>query len=493
MYQPREKVFWFAVISHIAILILQCFFNALCPDHNADAFRTPIDPDEKVSVLDEILSFFLSGLTRWDAQYFIHITKYGYTYENTLAFFPLLPMLMRVAAGMLKHVLFLFSYTSIVVIVGIVINFICFVKSSVILYDLTNVIFKDTRIAYRAAIFFCINPARIFFASIYTEALFAYMTFHCMLASFVGNPCVFLSLSLSTLVRSNGLVNLGFALFAWFKDFLVNTLPNFMREQKYYHENKRIILFNLRHIFISLSQIFMTLTLSIVPYYLLQVYNYTKFCTQGMANSSIYPEHIKQHALDYNFLLPGYRNFSWCESSIPTSYAYVQNTYWNVGFLKYYKVKQIPNFLLALPVLYFTIEGICDYFREHKSKLFTLEFFTCESRKEKNIVKYPIEMFVFVIHGAFLTAVCVFFLHIQISTRFLCSASPLLYWFCAIQTLTRCKKDVLYEKEENTYSKWKVFFITQKDYNLREKVIYAYFLGYIVVGCFMHSNFLPWT
>ena len=42
----------------------------------------------------------------------------------------------------------------------------------------------------------------------------------------------------------------------------------------------------------------------------------------------------------------------WCRASFPNIYAFVQREYWNVGFLRYWEIKQIiTNFVLALPAL----------------------------------------------------------------------------------------------------------------------------------------------
>lgn len=498
MYKPREKVFWFSIVSRTLIILLQLIFNTLCPDHKADAFQSPEDSDEKHSFLDIVVKFLFRGLTRWDAQYYIHIAKYGYTYENTLAFFPLFPNSIKYLALMFNIGFPFLNFTNSVVIVGIVLNFICFVKASLILYDLSEKVFKNTKIAYRTAILFCVNPASVFFTALYSESMFVYLTFYSMRESINNNPLIFLPLALSSLVRSNGLVNFGFPGFTWLKNFLVNSVPNYVSENRYYHASVYSLIFNLRHIFISLLQGIFQISLCFFPYYVYQIYIHSIFCNVEF-NANAIPLQVQKFANENNLLLPGKGELPWCNYSIPTAYSYVQKKYWNVGFLKYYQLKQIPNFILAFPVLYLFIKCIVEFFKQHKSKFLTLEFLTgVDKIKRSNDEKYPLDMFAFAVHGLFLTLVCILFVHIQVSTRLLCSASPLLYWYCALITLEEEKfskeiKQIEYEQNENLFSKWKVYFLTKKHYSYTEKLIYGYFLGYFVVGCFMFSNFLPWT
>lgn len=42
----------------------------------------------------------------------------------------------------------------------------------------------------------------------------------------------------------------------------------------------------------------------------------------------------------------------WCSRTVPSIYLYVQDKYWNVGFLRYWTAGNIPLFLLAAPILY---------------------------------------------------------------------------------------------------------------------------------------------
>ncbi|KAI5294984.1 ER membrane glycoprotein subunit of the GPI transamidase complex-like protein, partial [Ascosphaera atra] len=41
----------------------------------------------------------------------------------------------------------------------------------------------------------------------------------------------------------------------------------------------------------------------------------------------------------------------WCGAAVPTIYGFVQKNYWDVGFLRYWKLSNLPLFLLAAPML----------------------------------------------------------------------------------------------------------------------------------------------
>lgn len=491
MYDPRRKVFWFAIISRITILILQFVFNLMCPDHHADAFRSPVADSETVTFCDDIATFLFNGLVRWDGEYFVHIAKYGYVYENTLAFYPLYPMLIRIIAVLIRKIFFLLNTHSSIVIAAVLINSICFVKSAVILYDLTKTVFKKTSIAYKSAIFYCINPASIFFSAIYSESLFAYLTYYSMLGSIRLDPYISFPIGLSILARSNGMVNIGFPIYFGFKKLC----DSFLKQYKNF-SLKTLSQFILKvSTFQSFCLMCNTIIISIIPFILLQIYNYILFCIPH-SNQEFIPEHIVNYATMHNLVLPGDNKTDWCYNKIPMTYTYIQKKYWNVGLFNYYEMKQIPNFILAFPILYVMIKCIREYFSEHKKYSYTLGFIEdVKDKKSIELKKYPTEMFPFIIHGLFLTIFCILFVHIQVSTRLICSASPLMYWYCALTISSEicCNNDIAYENEENVFSKWKVFFFTQKKYNLKDKLIISYFLGYTILGCFMFSNFLPWT
>lgn len=490
MYTPREKVLWFAIVSRITVFVLQIIFNALIPDHRADAFKRILDPAEKISPCDRVVYFLFNGFTRWDGEYFLHVAKYGYTYENTLAFYPLYPAMIRIIAAILLKVFYMLNIQSAMIIAATCINFVCFVKSAVVLYDLTEHVFEDTVTAYKAAILYCINPASVFFSAVYSESIFAYLTFYTMLGSVKCTPMIYLPLALSIVARSNGIVNIGFPIYFGLKSLYNTASKGTVKHQR----NVLSILWQilklttLKNYFTILS----TLIISISPLLLLQVYNYVKFCISTL-DKSLLPTHVSQYAIENGLVLPGAKSSVWCNASLPLAYSYVQMIYWNVGFLRYYQFKQIPNFILAFPVLYIMFRCIIEFFFEYNDELYLFGLADSKAKRENTRAKkYPLNMFAFVAHGLFLAMSCLFFVHIQVSTRLLASASPLIYWYCSL-IMSHKYVDLQYESRENACSKWKVFFLSQERYTLQDKFVLCYFIGYIIIGCFMFSNYLPWT
>lgn len=82
----------------------QFLFNYFIPDHQADAFRSPLIASEKKqwSTLDVVVQKFFEGFTRWDSQYFLHVAQFGYTYEHMTAFFPGYPIISGTVAATLE-------------------------------------------------------------------------------------------------------------------------------------------------------------------------------------------------------------------------------------------------------------------------------------------------------------------------------------------------------------------------------------------------------
>lgn len=158
----------------------------------------------------------------------------------------------------------------------------------------------------------------------------------------------------------------------------------------------------------------------------------------------------------------------WCLKTLPISYSYVQQKYWNVGFLRYYQWKQIPNFLLALPIIILVLKTSFDYFQYHSASILRSLTSTQNKKKRKFASLETNELcFAHVVHSFALTLFCIFFVHIQVITRMLLSASPVTYWSVAS--------------------------IERKSPSNRIKLIKIWFYGYFTIGILLHSNFLPFT
>ena len=135
---------------------------------------------ERISILTHSSCFNSITHLRWDGAHFLHIAHHGYTFETNLAFFPLYPLLVRtLAIGLhwLQEDYAIISFVTSLKLSAVFLSNAFFILATEALYDLSRKVLKDEYLAYKAALFFAINPANIFFAAPYSESLNALLTF----------------------------------------------------------------------------------------------------------------------------------------------------------------------------------------------------------------------------------------------------------------------------------------------------------------------------
>ncbi|KDP38090.1 hypothetical protein JCGZ_04733 [Jatropha curcas] len=422
----------------------------------------------------------------WDSVYFVRIAECGYEYEQSYAFLPLLPICILI----LSHTVFapmvpLIGLRAVLALAGYVVNNVAFVLAAVYLYRLSVIILKDPEAALKASILFCFNPASIFYSSIYSESLYSLFSlgglYH--LLSGAKNIAV-LWFALSGCARSNGVLNAGY--------FCFQTM------NQVYHDIflKKRPLLAVKDIVIGALRC----ACIFLPFITFQAYGYYNIC----------------HGRFLDETRP------WCKSKIPLLYNYIQSHYWGVGFLRYFQLKQLPNFLLASPILSLSFFSILHYVRSQPEIFFSLGFRAPTGEKSStapfssqdttpitNITKSKEElstkvqenqnlrqrsqsskgddnptlpehdllqkpgcfhMFIIpcILHLGFMAATAFLVMHVQVATRFL-SASPPLYWFASCITTS-----------QGSGKKWGY-------------MIWAYSTAYILVGSLLFSNFYPFT
>ena len=113
----------------------------------------------------------------------------------------------------------------------------------------------------------------------------------------------------------------------------------------------------------------------------------------------------------------------WCHARIPLPYGYVQDKYWNVGFLRYFELRQLPNFLLAAPALYLVLAHSARFVRCHRHFALRLgcTYFNLDPAAPRPPAHHacrarvlPREAFVYVVHAAAVALFGLFFAHVQV-------------------------------------------------------------------------------
>ncbi|VDD93558.1 unnamed protein product [Enterobius vermicularis] len=295
--------------SDAAFVFRQCLISRLyiflIEVPSAVLFNNLIKIDsESISFLDGAVRKSLSGFSRWDAVHFLHIAEYGYTFENSLAFFPLFPFSIYFLTRLWCWFTPFLSFSTALLTTAVCFNLVAFLTGGQLLYIMLLRLSASRKTALIGCIVFSLNPSSIFFSASYSESLFFALTLAGMLMLYDDSTssairyyisaCLF---ALAFLTRSNGLLNIGYIGFRLLQDMM------------YYSDGEKYLWDESKADFVSKS----------LSWY----YPSKSYCS-----------------LSRSFFNP-----------LPVFYAPIQMKYWNVGFLQYWRWIKLPCFLLALPAL----------------------------------------------------------------------------------------------------------------------------------------------
>lgn len=214
-------------------------------------------------------------------------------------------------------------------------------------------------------------------------------------------------LFLSVMARSNGLLNFGYLVYFELRDYWNNSKS----------------LFGKKLIFLILN-IIISFFIVLSPFLIYQYFIYLRFCT----NYFVEDISIDQVLIDFS-KKNGYRiahldpKPEWCNQRVPISYSSIQARYWNNGFLAYWELKQIPNFILAGPCVFLSMYSLSVYFKSFDHikfscyELFGILYKPNERDRMRNF-RLNKRLFPFAVHLIILLMSVCFFMNVQVFFKF---------------------------------------------------------------------------
>ncbi|EIW73174.1 hypothetical protein TREMEDRAFT_42227 [Tremella mesenterica DSM 1558] len=304
-----------------------------------------------------------SATLRWDAIHFSSIALHGYTYEQQIAFQSGWPILMRLAGEVVRWWRGGGIDVEDVVFGGVVLANLAFVGAVVMLYELTSLLFSPS-FAFITSCLYLLPPTPAVLSSAYTEPIFAFFTFSGYHHALKKNWLIAsLLLAGSSMIRATGVFSSG--VLVWLYVFRSDTSS--------------------RGPFIIFTRLVKGGIYSLIiisPFLIFQLYAYLSFCQNGTSRP-------------------------WCHSHLPIAYSFVQKEYWNVGFLNYWDISQLPNLLISFPVIIISLHPTIKHLFQPS---------TLSSR-----------LIPFHLHHLIMTFLLIFSSHTQISLRVI-SGDPVVWW-----------------------------------------------------------------
>lgn len=424
------------------------------------------------------------------------------TAEQAHVFFPLFPVAVQGVADillLLPPAVLPATCEGTIVLAAWILNTLCFLLAAASLYHLTESILQEctqqdaSLWARRVLLLFITNPATVFFGTAYSESIFCAICFTgaalALRSGIVPQVTAVALWLLASVARSNGVLYAGYIV-------LLVTARILPRRPVWWAAVVAIVTAG------GLLYLFMTQVVV-----------------------AIYNEWVMSNLCEVES--PGILPPEWCAKALQRDgtfsvYAHFQKTYWNVGFLRYFEWRQLPNFLLAAPVLILSLAAVISWIRHswmayrqreasnnHKGSAIsqlvpwavdTLADFgapvvdtaTTDSGGGGS-APLPTDVLLggtaTLGHYAVLAVAAILGLtmaHVQISTRLIFSSCPAIYFYMAV-LIADDEQQPEKSKAASSHSS------SSNQTHWKAEAILAYCLLYIVLGVIMHSNWLPWT
>lgn len=352
------------------------------------------------------LDYVLDRLVVWDAVYFSDLFANNIQFEHQFVFCPLwwrLVQLIPVPDTCIFYARLL---------VATIVANLCHFLAALVLYYYTRLVFQNARIfspdrmALVSLVLFILSPAALFLTAPYSEAIAALFSFICL---YLRERALAVKFG-SVVINSHFYVASGLA------------------ASLAYGFRANCLLLGLLYVY----------DLAVRPLKVSPLLPISAGLILGIS-------FVWSQAANYFAVCYGTDRGEWCLARVPSLFTYAQAHYWNNGFLRYWKVGNIPNFAFGGPTIFLSAYGI-SYFRQI----------------------FPVDRIspVLLVNGTFLVLLLLFW-HVQIITR-IATFLPIIYWVVA-------------------------GMITQADRSGQKhgRLWLAYFLVWNIVQACLFGSFLP--
>ena len=425
------EVFWLSIRWRVYWVVAAIVMDLAICDHD------PGDVTEFDFLVD--LHWSLRPFVKWDAAHLLNIAGRGYKRELESAFFPLYPLIIRcVKDCFTKHLIQgKGNETNALVISAVGVNMLLYPLASVLLWKLLDSWNVSRKWKSQAlSVHICMNPASAFFVSGYSETTFSVVSWLAMYLlselsrkSWSSKMGAILALLVASYTRSNGVLNACFGLSALLKR----------------DKSQSLIITLLESIALGVA--------ALLPLLVNDMTNTFRYCDNTGKNGSleyavsceIPGVHSVAPPTASFFNLAHVRKYLERVALNKTSYySYVQKKYWNVDLFASYQWRQTPNIIMATPACAIALYVL----------------FVSKSCRNRLMTER--------IHLLMTLLVGVTFAHIQITTRLLMCACPIMYLGIA---------EIL-----------ESFSIVEL-----EIAMVTYLALFSIIGLGLHCNWYPWT